>query len=140
MLNTMHQTIGTAALAALLVLTGCGSDSGDGSPATTTSASAEEPGPPRGIDDEELRKIRECLSAAGLDDALPSDLPTGRPSDLPSDRPTDLPEDFDPSNPPEGFPSDAPDRGLAALQDPDVQEALQACGIELPQPGDSGGQ
>ena len=135
----MHQTIGTAALAALLVLTGCGSDSGEGSPTTTTSASADQTGPPGGLDDEQFQKIRECLSAAGLDDALPSDLPTERPSDLPSD----LPSDFDPSHPPEGFPSDAPgggSGGFGAFQDPDVQEALRACGIELPQPGDTGRQ
>lgn len=55
-------------------------------------------------------------------------MPTDMPTDMPSDFPTD-------GTPPEGFPSGGPDGGggMAALQDPEVQEALDACGIDLPQ-------
>ncbi|MEO5665181.1 MAG: hypothetical protein ABIR39_18095 [Nocardioides sp.] len=50
------------------------------------------------------------------------------------DRRAGRPSDFDPENPPEGFPSEGAQGGaFGALQDPEVQEALTACGVELPQ-------
>ncbi|QLQ10169.1 MAG: hypothetical protein HZY75_06965 [Nocardioidaceae bacterium] len=52
------------------------------------------------------------------------------PDNPPSDLPSDLPSDF-----PSGGPGGGGGGGLGALQDPEVQEALEACGIELPSPG-----
>ena len=119
-----------AALALALVLAGCGSDDDTGTPATSTPSQDATSTPPAGdgFDDAQIEEIRECLDAAGLEDALPADMPT--------DMPTDMPSDVDPENLPEGFPSDgAGQGGFGALQDPEVQDALEACGIELPSPG-----
>jgi hypothetical protein len=83
------------------------------------------------VDPDQFQAIQDCLEAAGLGSALPSGVPSGMPSDLPSDMsgmpsdlptdlPTDLPSDFG------GFP------GGGQFDDPQVQAALKACGIELP--------
>jgi hypothetical protein len=130
----MRTAISGATLATLLLLTGCGSDA---EPTAETTNSAAD-GAPGGFDSGQFDQIRDCLEAAGLEDAFPTDIPT----DLPTDRPTGAPpEGFDPANPPSGFPTDGAGPGgggFGALQDPDVQAALQACGIELPQqPGAS---
>ena len=133
--------IGAATLSALLLLTGCGSD--NASSGDTTSAAEESPdtqaggpagGQPGGFDAGQIEKINECLEAAGLDVALPTDVPT----DVPTERPTDLPKDFDPESMdpedlPEGMPTDGPGGAFGAMQDPEVQAALKACGIDLPQ-------
>lgn len=74
-----------------------------------------------------------------MEDAFPTDRPTDGmgeppsgfdPDNPPSDLPSDLPSDF-----PSGGPGGGGGGGLGALQDPEVQEALEACGIELPSPG-----
>ena len=121
-------------LALLLAVTGCGADSAEPSSTDTPSQGAD-PSPPAGggLDQGQLDEIRECLDAAGLEDAFPTDLPSGAPTDMPTDLPSDLPSDIDPDNLPEGLPSDGPGGGFSALQDPEVQDALDACGIELPQ-------
>lgn len=129
-----------ATAAGTLLLSGCGSDN-SGATDDTGSASAAQssPGPGGGFGDIDFTKIQECLDAAGLDDVLPSDLPTDLPTDRPSAMPSDLPSDFPTDGtPPEGFPSGGPGAGgLQALQDPEVQAALEACGIDLPQaPGE----
>lgn len=148
-MNTFRIATGLAAMAAVLTLAGCGSDNDTTEPAATSGqsqdANASRPAGV-GLDEAQLTEIRECLDAAGLEDAFPTDLPSGWPSGLPSGVPSDLPSDFDPENfdpdninpgdLPEGFPSEGlagQGGGLAAMQDPKVQDALDACGIELPQ-------
>ena len=116
--------LGAVTLAGLLLLSGCGSDdaatdssAGRGESTTATGAPSGAPG---GFDRSELKKIQQCLEAAGLDDAFPTDVPTDMPTDVPSELPTDMP-------------SNAPGGGFGALQDPEVQDALAACGIDLPE-------
>jgi hypothetical protein len=118
--NRTRNAIGAVGLAALLTLAGCGSDDSDSGTGTATdTASVPTPGP-GGFDKSQLKEIQACLKAAGLEDKLP----TGQPTELPSDMPSDLPSDI---------PSGAPGGGFSALQDPEVQKALDACGIDLPQ-------
>jgi hypothetical protein len=143
-MKNVRTAISAATLAILLILSGCGSDADTGSDAASASegsaeAPAEQPGGPGGLggfDADQVATINECLEAAGVDAALPTEMPT----DMPTERPSDMPEDFDPETMdpedlPEGMRSGGPDGGGAfgALQDPEVQEALEACGIELPQ-------
>lgn len=122
--NKTRTAIGAVGLAALLTLTGCGSDDSDGSTDSATETTSAPTGRPGGFDSAQLEEIQACLEAAGLEDKLP----TGGPNELPSDFPTDLPSDL-----PSDIPSGAPVGGFSALQDPEVQEALDACGIDLPQ-------
>lgn len=91
---------------------------------TAIGAASQVTGGPGGFDTGQLEEIQACLEAAGLEDEMPTGQPGGMPTDLPSDFPTDLPSDFG---------SGGPGGGMGALQDPEVQEALEACGIELPQ-------
>lgn len=133
-MTTLTRLLGTATLIGVLTLSGCGSDD-TGTPADTTNdASAPPSGAPGGFDGSQLEEIQDCLDAAGLDDVLPTDMPTDMPSapdgsppsDLPSDMPTDRPSDGTGPGGPGGG-------GLGQLfDDPDVQGALDACGIELP--------
>lgn len=126
-------------LLALGTLSACGSDdSGDGDSATSASASAGAGGAQPGGDPTQLAAIQQCLEAAGLSDAMPSGMPSGMPSDggtPPSGMPTDMPTDM-----PSGMPSGGPaGGGQGAFQDPEVQAALQACGITLPSPSTAPG-
>ncbi|WP_220794094.1 hypothetical protein [Nocardioides pelophilus] len=126
--------IGAVGLAALLTLTACGGEDSDGGADTATDTATDAAAAPSGapgFDAEQLEEIQQCLEAAGLEDQLPSGQPTDLPTDLPSDLPTDLPSDL-----PSDFGSGGP--GGGAFQDPEVQEALEACGIDLPQPPDQG--
>ena len=132
-----RNVIVAATLSALLLLTGCGSDSaknGDATAAAEETPDAQEGGPangqPGGFDASQIEKINECLDAAGLDVALPTEMPTDMPTDMPEDFD---PETMDPDDLPEGMPTDGPGGAMGALQDPDVQDALKACGIDLPQ-------
>lgn len=110
--------VGMVALVAVLSLSGCGSD--DAAPEDATEEPAVSGGPPGGFDASQLEEIRECLEAAGLEDKMPE-----MPTDIPTDMPTDMPTGF-------------PGGGMSGLQDdPEVQEALDACGVELPQPPES---
>lgn len=127
-------------LGALLLLSACGNDDSTGgtdtaSDTTGTSDGADTGEPPGGLDSGQLEEIQECLEAAGLEDALPTDRPEGMPSDLPSDLPsdfpTDMPSDF-PTDMPSDLPSDFAGGSAGMLQDPEIQEALEACGIDLP--------
>ena len=125
-----------------LLFTACGSsDSESGTSAepdaTTSSAPSGAPGGPGGFDQDQLDAIQKCLEAAGLGDAFPTDVPTDRPSGFPSDGatgepPTDFPSDL-PSDLPSGGPGQGgPGGGFETFNDPAVQAALKACGIELP--------
>lgn len=137
--TTLRRLAAGATLVSLLALTGCGSGSD-----TATDPDADTGGQPSGFpsggpgggfDADQLKQIRTCLKAAGLDDAL-ADLPTGMPTDRPSGMPTDMPSDLpsDMTGMPSDFPSDGPGGGMNELfSDPEVQGALDACGIDLPQ-------
>lgn len=118
MKNT-SRLLGSLTLVGVLALTGCGSDAEEDTPAETTSEGRPS-APPERFDGSQFQEISECLEAAGLEDLRPTDLPTDLPSDMPSDMPTGDPEG-----------------GVLGghLEDPDVQEALSACGIGLPDGG-----
>lgn len=136
-MNRTRTAIGAVSLAALLALTACGGDDSDGGDETATDPTSEVSGRPGGFDTGQLEEIQACLEAAGLEDKMPTGQPSGMPTDLPSDFPTDLPTDM-PTDMPSDFGSGGPGGGMGALQDPEVQEALEACGIELPQAPDQG--
>lgn len=123
--------LGALGLAALLTLTACGGEDSDGTETATDSASAPA-GRPAGFDAGQLEEIQACLEAAGLEDRLPTEQPSDLPSDFPTDLPSDMPTDM-PSDMPSDFGADGPGGGAGVFQDAEVQEALEACGIELPQ-------
>jgi hypothetical protein len=141
--RTTSRSLSFATLVVVIgvLLTACGSDDSstdDASEPGATTSSAPSGGPsggPGGFDQEQVDAIRACLEAAGLEDAFPTDLPSGQPSGFPSEMPSDLPSDM-PSDLPSDFPSGGasggPGGGFGALNDPEVQAALEACGIELP--------
>lgn len=147
MLPIRFSIVLAAAVAGVLALTGCGANSPKASASTSTTSRSSDPsgaapssGPGRPNPDF-LTKMQSCLKAAGLEGALPTNLPTGRPSgaptDLPSNFATDLPSDGSLPSPPNGAtpPSGAPGGNggaFAALADPEVQAALKACGIDIP--------
>jgi hypothetical protein len=131
----MPRAVAVATALGVLALTACGSDDGgDGTAEDTTQtdqpADGGLPSGGPGMGDVDFGAIQECLAAAGLEDVLPTDRPTDMPTDMPTDRPSDFPTD---GTPPSGAPSGGPGGGMGALQDPEVQAALEACGIELPQ-------
>lgn len=129
-----------ALVAAASLLTACGSDSGTDEP-TASSTDATQPGTgpggagPGGLSEADMEQIRTCLKAAGLEDEMPSGMPSGMPSDRPSDLPTDMPSGM-PSDLPSGAPSGGP--GGGGFFTDEVRQALQACGIEVPEGGPSG--
>jgi len=133
--NKTRTAIGAVSLAALLTLTACGGEDSDGSDDAATDTASAPAGAPGGFDAEQLQEIRQCLEAAGLEDKLPTGQPDGVPTDVPSDFPTDLPTDL-PSDFPTDLGSGSPGGGAGAFQDPEVQAALEACGIDLPQAPD----
>lgn len=137
--HTLRRLAAGTTLVALLALTGCGSGSDTATdPDADTSGQAPSGFPTGGrggFDADQLDQIRTCLEAAGLDDAL-ADLPTGMPTDLPSGMPTEMPSDMTgmPTDLPSDLPSGGPGGDLGGfLSDPDVRDALDACGIDLPQ-------
>jgi hypothetical protein len=86
-------------------------------------------------DPSQLAAIQQCLEAAGLSDAMPTGRPSdggtppgGMPTDMPSGMPTDMPSGM-PTDMPSGMPGGGPG---GATQDPEVQAALEGCGITLP--------
>jgi hypothetical protein len=129
--RTTSRSLSIVTLVAVLglLVAACGSsdsstDTATQPQATTSSAPSGGTGPSGpGFDQEQLDAIQKCLEAAGLGDALPSALPTDQPSGFPSGMPTDG------GTPPSQA---GPGGGFGAFNDPNVQAALQACGIELP--------
>ena len=127
-----RQTVRRIAIAGsfltLLTTFGCGSDDSSAEdPAASSSSSAGTPSAPAGgMDPEQLQEIQACLEAAGIDTQMPTGMPTDMPTDMPSDMPTGMPTDM---------PTDMPGGGGPGgqLNDPEVQAALEACGIELPE-------
>jgi hypothetical protein len=123
-MKTTRTTIGAAALTCLLVLSGCGDKESakDVLKTATPSAATDEQGGGRSTAVRaQMEKIQECLKAAGLEDKLPKGGPTDRPTDMPA-------------QPPSGGSAGAPQGGgPGAMQDPEVQKALKACGIDMPE-------
>lgn len=124
-----------AAVASALVAGACGGKdevtnasaktSASASPTSSDTTNSTGRGGPGGT---QFKEIQKCLKAAGLEDKMPK--PPKRPSgDASKDdaRPTDRPS----GPPPGGKGGDGP----AAMQDPEVQAALKACGIEMPPKG-----
>ncbi len=141
MFSNRFTSLFVVAVTSAAVLTGCGSGSTEGSPASSESAPSPEPSDGTGADrpghpdPEFFTAMRACLEAAGLDDVLPDSLPGGADGRVPSGAPSGFPTDGSAPRPPDGAPpSGAPGRGgaFSALADPAVQDALEACGIELP--------
>ena len=131
----------SALVATAALLTSCGSSgsasesSSETTPSEGSSASAPDSGAPGGgmMDAAQLKRIRACLKAAGLDDELPTGVGSGGPSGMPTDRPSDLPTGM-PSDMPTDMPTDMPSGGPGGLLSEEAQAALTACGIEQPGP------
>jgi len=125
-MKTRRSTLATAALLTTVALsiTGCG-----GGSSSSAAGSQTPPAAPAGVDPAQMKAIRQCLKAAGLNQAIPKGAPSGMPTDLPSDLP---------SNPPSGVPTDIPSNFSGGpggqLNNPKIQAALKACGIQLPTP------
>jgi hypothetical protein len=124
-MKTRPSTVTAAALLTTLALsiTGCGAGSSSNATGNRTPPAA-----PSGVDPTQIKAIRQCLKAAGLTQSIPSGapsgVPSGVPSGLPSGAPTDLPSNF----------SGGPGGPGGQLNDPKIQAALKACGIQLPTP------
>jgi len=141
-MNVLRWPATAVLLVALGTLSACGSDDpSDSADATaggsTAAASPGAGGNLPGGDPTQLAAIQQCLDAAGLSGAIPSGRPSdagtppsGMPTDMPSGMPTDMPTGM-PSGGPGGPGGDGPG---GVVQDPEVQAALQACGITLPTP------
>ena len=103
-----------------LSLTGCG-----GGSSSDATGSQTPPAAPSGVDPTQIKAIRQCLKAAGLNQSFPSGGPSGIPSNLPSDLP---------SGAPTNFPSNFSGGPGGEFNNPKIQAALKACGIQLPTP------
>ena len=127
-MKTRRSTMATAALlmTVALSITGCG-----GSSSSNTTSNQTSPAGPSGVDPTQIKAIRQCLKAAGLTQSIPSGAASGIPSNLPSNLPSGAPTDF-PSNF-SGGPGGAGGPG-GQFNDPKIQAALKACGIQLPTP------
>jgi hypothetical protein len=125
-MKTRRSTVAIASLLTTVALsiTGCGGGSSSNATSTRTPPAA-----PSGVDPSQIKAIRQCLKAAGLNQTIPQGGPSGMPTDLPSDLP---------SNPPSGVPTDIPSNFSGGpggqFNDPKIQAALKACGIQLPTP------
>ncbi|ODU00678.1 MAG: hypothetical protein ABS81_22905 [Pseudonocardia sp. SCN 72-86] len=93
---------------------------GGGDQPTTQAASTAAPGA-RDMDPAQRQKIDQCLQAAGIPVPTQQPRPSGEP------RPSGQPR-----------PSGGARAGGGQFADPKVQQALQACGITLPQGGRRG--
>lgn len=160
----MRAAVPVAALALLLTACGAsasGNDTGAAAPAAgTTPTTSPSPGQggagpngQRSFGGMDFTKIQQCLDAAGLDIMLPTFDPNNRPSGMPPRDPNSTERPSPPAG--ETRPSGAPGDGQGfgggngqgggvfreLFTNPDVQAALQACGIELPQrpPGGQAG-
>ena len=134
--STVHRTVRHSVVAGtlltLLATFGCGSDdtSAEDAAGSPSASGAANSAPAGGIDQEQLQAIQECLQAAGIDTPIPSGMPTDMPTDRPTDRQTDMPTDLPTDLPAGGGPG-------GQLNSPEVQAALEACGLELPSGGPS---
>jgi len=136
MIKTTHTVLGVA-LAASFLLAGCGPESTKATSTTssTTSTSTEAPksdqqGP--GGNSEQFKEIQACLKAAGLEDKLPQRGEKGSSGERPSAPPS--------GEPPAGGPQVADGKAGGPFADEDVQKALKACGIDVPERPNGPGQ
>ena len=111
----MLVTLGAGGLAA------CGSSSSSSPAAPDRSPSGGLGG--LALSTRDLKRIVQCLKAAGLTPSLPTSLPTTLPTDGLSGSPKGLP---------------SLGSGGGDLRDPRVLAALRACGITLPSPVTAG--
>lgn len=130
MIKTTHTVLGVA-LAASFLLAGCGPEStksaSNTSSTTSTSSEASKPdqqGP--GGNSEQFEEIQACLKEAGLEDKLPQRREKGDSGERPSAPPS--------GEPPAGGPQGADGKAGGPFADEDVQAALKACGIDVPEP------
>jgi hypothetical protein len=129
--TTRVASLSVVGVLAAATLTGCGGGSSSSSTGTP-QAGAPSGGPGGfGINTAQQKKIQQCLKAAGLASSFPS----GRPSGFPSGGANGTPPSGVPSGAPSGFPSGGPSGGPGggAFNNPQIQAALKACGITLPQ-------
>jgi hypothetical protein len=123
-MTKLTHALAATGVAAMFLLAGCGPES---TTATTSSASSAQTSsddskstPEQGPGGEQAQEIEACLKKAGLKDKLPQ-----RPDGSSGERP---------SAPPSGQPpADEERKADGPFADEDVQKALKACGIELPE-------
>ncbi len=130
-MTKLTHALAAMSVAAMFPLAGCGPES---TTATMSSASSAQTSSDdsksttkQGPSGEQMEEIEACLKKAGLEDKLPqrSDGPSGdRPSAPPSGQP----------------PAGGQRRAGGPFADGDVQKALKACGIELPERRTGGSQ
>jgi hypothetical protein len=121
----------TAVVPLALLASACGSsDSGSNGSGATSSAPSAAPTGGQSIDSATLKKMQKCLTAAGISVGA-------RPSGAP---PSGIPSGGNPSGRPSGIPSGAPPGGGgAAFNNPQIQQALKACGLDVPSASPSNG-
>jgi len=131
MIRTTHTVLGVA-LAASFLLAGCGPESTTAKTSSTASTStsseasnSDQQGP--GGNSEQFEEIQACLKKAGLEDKLPQ---RGEKRDS-SERP---------SAPPSGEPQGVDGKAGGPFADEEVQAALKACGIDVPERPNGPGQ
>ena len=116
-------TAGAVTLAVLV--SACGSSNGGGS--DNSGATPPQGQPSFGAN---LPEIQQCLDAAGIKlPGRPSGAPSGFPSGAPSGFPSGAPSFSPGQSPPDGFDGG---QGAGLFNNPKVQRALKACGIQLP--------
>lgn len=130
---TRTSAVAMLLVAVTLLLAGCGSSGGTaaaaGTSATSTPASPQPSTRPSGarggFDAATLKKITDCLTAAGI--AVPSFSPRPIRSGAPTGRPSGAP-----TGGPGGGQGGRPGAGPGIFGSAAAQAALKACGITLP--------
>jgi hypothetical protein len=123
----LTHALSATAVTATLLLTGCGPDATPTSSTTSSTTSSETPSRQASADttapagSDQMDAIQSCLKDAGLEDKLPQRPPQTRSTDQP------------PPAPQAGQPN-VERRAEGPFADKEVQNALKACGIEVPEP------
>jgi hypothetical protein len=124
-MTKLTHTLATTGIAAMFLLAGCGPESTTATSSTTSAptskADADSRGP--GNTSNQMDAIQACLKKAGLEDKLPARGTSERPSAPPTGQP-----------PKDQAPSGADRRAGGPFADKDVQKALKACGLDVPEP------
>jgi hypothetical protein len=117
--------VGAGAVVMAASLAACGGSSG-GSDASSGSQPQVQPSAGGNF-----QEVQQCLDAAGIKLKLPSGAPSGFAGGTP---PSGAPTGAPPSGAPSFDPGQSPPGGAGAglFNNPKVQRALKACGIELP--------